>query len=179
MVEVMSYAGLRIGEVLLVQREDVDVVKRRIAVTRSWTTEGTRWVQGSAKTGKGRVAPVSASLAAYLDVHVASVEPGGYLFCGPRGIAPWQPDNWRSRVWKRAIAGTDFEAMGITPHDLRHTAAPMAIAAGAEVVAVQSMLGHASATEMLNAYSHLWPNRLGAITDAVEAARKAALWLAT
>jgi len=178
-VQVMAYCGLRIGEVLLLRHEDLRLARRRIVVSRSWTTEATKWVVGTTKTGKTRSAPVSASLAAELAAHLSTVEPGGYLFCGPRGTAPWQPDNWRSRVWKRAVAGSEFEVMNLTPHDLRHTAASMAIAAGAEVVAVQSMLGHASATETLNTYAHLWPDRLDTITDAVEAARKAALGLAT
>jgi len=33
-----------------------------------------------------------------------------------------------------------------TPHDLRHTAASLAVSAGANVKAVQKMLGHASST---------------------------------
>ena len=41
----------------------------------------------------------------------------------------------------------------ITPHDLRHTAASLAISAGANVKAVQTMLGHKSAAMTLDTYS--------------------------
>ena len=40
------------------------------------------------------------------------------------------------------------------PHDLRHTAATVAIASGADVKSVQSMLGHATASFTLNVYAH-------------------------
>lgn len=176
-VQVMAYGGLRIGEVLQLRRDDLHLVRRRIVVSRSWTTDGMKWVVGTTKTSRTRSVPVSALLADELGAYVSTIEPGGYLFCGPRGAAPWQPDNWRARVWKRAIAGSEFEVMNLTPHDLRHTAASMAIAAGAEVVAVQKMLGHATPTETLNTYAHLWPDRLDTITEAVEVARKAALGL--
>jgi integrase len=39
---------------------------------------------------------------------------------------------------------------------MRHTAASLAIAAGASVKGVQSMLGHASATLTLDRYGHLF-----------------------
>ena len=42
---------------------------------------------------------------------------------------------------------------GLVPHELRHTAASLAIAAGANVKAVQIMLGHASAAMTLVRYS--------------------------
>lgn len=40
------------------------------------------------------------------------------------------------------------------PHDLRHTAATVAIASGADVKSVQDMLGHATASFTLNVYAH-------------------------
>jgi integrase len=49
---------------------------------------------------------------------------------------------------------------GLTPHELRHTAASLAISAGANVKAVQRMLGHASAEVTLNVYSDLFDDDL-------------------
>lgn len=40
------------------------------------------------------------------------------------------------------------------PHDLRHTAATVAIAAGADIKSVQDLLGHATASFTLNVYAH-------------------------
>lgn len=58
---------------------------------------------------------------------------------------------------------------------MRHTAASLAIAAGADVLVVQRMLGHASATETLNTYAKLWPDRLDEVTAAMSKARAKAL----
>jgi integrase len=62
---------------------------------------------------------------------------------------------------------------GLTPHGLRHTAASLAIAAGADVKVVQTMLGHASATMTLDLYGHLYADRLDEIADRMDAARTA------
>lgn len=52
----------------------------------------------------------------------------------------------------------DMDFSTPTPHDLRHTAASVAIASGASVKAVQAMLGHASAKVTLDTYAGLFPN---------------------
>ncbi|WP_239138139.1 tyrosine-type recombinase/integrase [Actinoplanes regularis] len=48
----------------------------------------------------------------------------------------------------------------MTPHELRHTAASLAVAEGANVKAVQRMLGHASAAMTLNVYADLFGDDL-------------------
>ncbi|MGW3122759.1 tyrosine-type recombinase/integrase [Streptomyces sp. NPDC001107] len=52
----------------------------------------------------------------------------------------------------------------VTPHKLRHTAASLAIAGGADVNVVQTMLGHKSATLTLDTYGHLFPDRLDEVS---------------
>jgi integrase len=47
----------------------------------------------------------------------------------------------------------------------------MAINANANVKVVQQMLGHATATQTLDTYGHLWPDRLDEVAAAMEAAR--------
>ncbi|WP_166435903.1 tyrosine-type recombinase/integrase [Cellulomonas shaoxiangyii] len=47
-------------------------------------------------------------------------------------------------------AATDAGVAGLTPHELRHTAASLAVAAGASVLAVQRMLGHEKASMTLD-----------------------------
>lgn len=53
-----------------------------------------------------------------------------------------------------------YEARGFHSHMLRHTAASLTAAAGADVKVVQSMLGHKSATLTLDLYGHLFGDRL-------------------
>ena len=59
----------------------------------------------------------------------------------------------------------------ITPHDLRHTAASLAISAGANPKAVQRMLGHASAAMTLDTYADLFEDDLDAVSERVDAVR--------
>ena len=69
----------------------------------------------------------------------------------------------------RAIGVPDLH-----PHELRHTAASLAIASGADVKVVQQMLGHGSATMTLDTYGHLFEDRLDEVGDAMDRARDAA-----
>ncbi len=47
---------------------------------------------------------------------------------------------------------------GVTMHSLRHFYASLLIRHGESVTTVQARLGHASAAETLDTYSHLWPD---------------------
>ncbi len=51
----------------------------------------------------------------------------------------------------------------VTPHDLRHSAASLAMAAGANVKAVQQRLQHASPAMTLDVYAGLFPDDLDAV----------------
>ncbi len=62
----------------------------------------------------------------------------------------------------------------LTPHELRHTAASLAVAAGANVKAVQRMLGHASAAMTLDVYSGLFDDDLDAVAERLDAAAQSA-----
>ncbi len=59
----------------------------------------------------------------------------------------------------------------VTPHDLRHTAASLAVSAGANVKAVQKMLGHASAAMTLDIYADLFDDDLEAVATGLDQAR--------
>ncbi|WP_407659388.1 tyrosine-type recombinase/integrase [Lipingzhangella rawalii] len=71
--------------------------------------------------------------------------------------APLRIHNWRIREFNKARTNAGLDGTGLTPHKLRHTAASLAIAAGADVKVVQQMLGHATATMTLDTYGHLFP----------------------
>jgi len=58
---------------------------------------------------------------------------------------------------------------GLTPHELRHTAASLSVSAGANVKAVQRMLGHASAAMTLDVYSGLFDDDLDGVADRLDA----------
>jgi integrase len=77
--------------------------------------------------------------------------------------------NVRRRWWSRAVAAAQLfpriatDATGkrtllydFKLHELRHTAASLAIQAGVNIKALQNMLGHESAGLTLDPYSHLY-----------------------
>jgi integrase len=78
--------------------------------------------------------------------------------------------------------GAAAQAIGrpeLAPPVLRHTAASLAIAAGANVKVVQQMLGHASATMTLDLYGHLFEDQLDEVAVAMVRAKAAADYLRT
>ena len=56
----------------------------------------------------------------------------------------------------------------MTCHDLRHFYASLLIHHGESVKVVQMRLGHTSAMETLNTYTHLWPDSDDRTREAVE-----------
>jgi integrase len=56
----------------------------------------------------------------------------------------------------------------LMPHGLRHSAASLAIAAGANVKVVQQMLRHATASMTLDLYGHLFPDQLDDVADRLD-----------
>jgi integrase len=61
-----------------------------------------------------------------------------------------------SSIWRpAAAAGRGAE---VTFHDLRHYYASLLIQHGESIKVVQRRLGHKSAVETLDTYSHLWPD---------------------
>jgi site-specific recombinase XerC len=63
---------------------------------------------------------------------------------------------------------------GLTPHELRHTSASLGVSAGANVKAVQRMLGHASAAMTLDMYADLFDDDLEAVAERLNVLREAA-----
>jgi len=104
--------------------------------------------------------PLPGFLADQLAEHVNGKPMNQLVFTAPdRG--PLRNSNFRRDVFDRAAVSVGLR--GLTIHDLRHTAASLAIGAGANVKAVQLMLGHASAAMTLDVYAGLFPDDLDAL----------------
>jgi integrase len=89
------------------------------------------------------------------------------VFTAPEG-GVLRSTNFRPRFFDPAAEKVGL--LGLTPHVLRHTAASLAIAAGANVKAVQLMLGHASAAMILDIYAGLFADDLDAVADRLDRA---------
>ncbi len=82
--------------------------------------------------------------------------------------------------WVFDPAATAIGVDGLTPHELRYECASLAIAASANIKVLQTLMGHKTATLTLDRYGHLFPDDLGRIADAFDAAAEnTADWLRT
>jgi integrase len=72
-----------------------------------------------------------------------------------------------SGIWRPAAASAG-PPDGATFHDLRHHYASLLIRHGESVKVVQHRLGHKSAVETLDTYSHLWPDSEDRTREAVD-----------
>jgi integrase len=85
--------------------------------------------------------------------------------------------NYRKRFFAAAVSKcqkADESFPTVTPHDLRHTAASLAVSAGANVKAVQRMLGHAKASMTLDVYADLFDDDLDGVAVSLDTAIKTA-----
>jgi integrase len=80
---------------------------------------------------------------------------GGLLFTSATGGPV--PRNRFAEAWRSAATNAGLPTSA-TFHDLRHFHASLLIRHGESVKTVQARLGHASASETLDVYSHLWPD---------------------
>ncbi len=123
--------GLRIAEALSLDVRDAPKTGRPLRVL--------------GKGSKERLVPVlpevAASAAALLAVHPARADPAAPLFMGVRGERLNPGVAQRTLRDFRALAGLPEHA---TPHALRHSFATHLLAGGADLRAIQDLLGHAS-----------------------------------
>jgi integrase/recombinase XerD len=147
LLELLYDCGLRVSELAALRVDHVDL--------EAWVLR----VRG--KGGRDRLVPFGeagrATLAAYLDRGGACRRAGNpYLFPGPRG-----GHLTRQRLWQ--IVRHHVRGSGITravsPHALRHSFATHLLDNGADLRAVQVLLGHAdiSTTQI---YTHISQERL-------------------
>jgi integrase len=105
-----------------------------------------------------------------LSRHLAVFSSDGLVFSNERGD-PIRRSVF-SRVWRRAVGAAELQT-GTSFHDLRHHYASLLIRHGESVKVVQARLGHASAAETLDTYSHLWPDSEDRTRAAVDTAWRA------
>jgi integrase len=170
-VLVLGYCGLRWSELAALRVRHFDLLRRRVLVEEAVTeVDGSRLVWGTPKTHGRRSVPLPRFLVDELSRTVVTRPADELAFPSPQG-AVLRNRNARS-AWFDAAARAIGEP-GLTPHELRHTAASLAIKAGANVKAVQRMLGHASAAMTLDRYADLFDDDLDDVADRLDALRAA------
>ncbi|WP_229072224.1 tyrosine-type recombinase/integrase [Actinoplanes sp. DH11] len=117
--------------------------------------------------GGRRSVPFPRFLADPLKSVIAGRDREDLAFPSPEG-GVLRNNNFRRRALDRAATAVGLA--GLTPHELRHTAASLAVAEGANVKAVQRMLGHASAAMTLDVCADLLEDNLDAVADRLDQA---------
>lgn len=173
LVYLLGICGLRWGEAAALRVSDVDFLRRRITLHRNAVVIGREAHVGSLKSGKNRTVVLPRFVADDLaqtaegkgrDELLWPNVIGGYL------APPSSTDSWLSGAVARCRAA-DPTFPRVTAHALRHTAASLAISAGANVKVVQRMLGHSSAAMTLDVYADLFDTDLDALADRLDSAR--------
>jgi len=166
----LAYTGVRFGEMAALRLGQLDLLRRRATISEAVAEVAGRMVFSTPKTHQSRTVPIPRFLVDELAPLVVGKGPQDLVFIGVKG-AVLRLSHFRRSVFIPAVEATGLT--GLTPHGLRHTAASLAIASGADVKVVQTMLGHASATMTLDMYGHLYADRLDEIADRMDAARTA------
>lgn len=160
LVYVLAFCGLRWGEAIALRVRDVEFLKRRLVVHENAVQLGVEHAVGQTKGRTVRSVPVPSFVLDELSPLCADKEPSDLVFPGPDGKylpRPKSTRGWFSGAVKRA------KVQQITPHDLRHSAASLAVSAGVNVLALQRMLGHKSAKVTLDTYADLFDTDLDAV----------------
>ena len=160
------FAGLREGECLGLSWAQVDFERGRITVNQQLQQEKAKgdryYISPSTKSGKPRTIEPPPIAFEYLRAErVKQLENrlrAGPIWSNPDDLVFTDEAGKHYtffmfyRRFKRIAAS--IGRPDARPHDLRHTAATVAIASGADIKSVQDLLGHATASFTLNVYAH-------------------------
>jgi integrase len=174
LVRFLAYTGLRWGEAVALHVRDVDFGRRRVSVVENAVRVGGRIIVGTPKSHHARRVPIPPFLAGELAEQCRGKSASALVFGD--GVHHLNQPTVKGGWWVQAIARAQATDPGFptpTIHDLRHTAASLAVSAGANVKAVQRMLGHASASMTLDVYADLFDEDIEAVSVALDRARSA------
>ncbi len=160
------FAGLREGECLGLSWKQVDFKAGRITISQQLQKEkskgGKYYIASSTKSGKPRTIEPPEIAMKYLQAErVRQLENrlrAGTTWSNPDDLVFTDETGQHLAIHtfykKFKQIAASIGRPDARPHDLRHTAATVAIASGADVKSVQDLLGHATASFTLSTYAH-------------------------
>lgn len=176
LIEFLAYTGLRWGEASALRVRHLNMLRKRITIEDNAVLVKGVFEIGTPKSGHARTVPMPPHLVKQIAKACEGKGPDAFLFSD--GATPLPHSHATSGWFAKAVKAAqlvDGSVPTVTPHDLRHTAASLAVSSGANVKAVQRMLGHASAAMTLDVYADLFDDDLDAVAKAMSAARAAAV----
>lgn len=162
LLNVLITTGLRRGECVGLQWGDLDGEKLTLSISRNVSIDKDspeKYHIGDTKTGEDRVVPISLRLYGMLmsfkreqeTKYQASLMPSAFVFCNETNpYAPLYPTTVTRHVSKFIKR---YNLPNVSPHDLRHTAATLALESGADLKQVQELLGHKDASTTMQFYA--------------------------
>lgn len=168
---VLARTGLRLGEGLALQWDDLDLAARSARIERSYSGR----TLGTPKSGYGRMVDLSQDAVAVLrrlqvERKAQALQRGWgrvpeWVFCSTTGslLEPRKVGLAFRQALKRAGLPPHF-----TPHGLRHSYASQLLQAGVSSAYVQRQLGHASITLTVDTYGRWLPMENKAAVDALD-----------
>ncbi len=164
LVEFLGLTGLRFGEAAALTVGDID--GRTVHVSKSVAEINGALITGTTKTGATRTIVMPSGLTMSVRGICSGKEESDFLFTTKEG-RPLRRSNWYRRIWHPALEAAGLPKMRI--HDLRGTAASLAIQAGANIKGVQEMLGHSSAAMTLDVYAQLFDSHRTEVAERLDA----------
>lgn len=172
LVLVLAYCGLRFGEMAALKVSSVDQLRRRFMIEASVTEVNGRIEWTEPKDHQRRSVPFPSFLDSEIAERMKDREPDALLFTAARG-GVLRIGNARRDWFDPAARSAGLD--GITPHEMRHTAASLAVKAGASVLALQRMLGHDKPSTTLDVYADLFDEDLDQVAERLDSVRSAVL----
>lgn len=165
----LAYTGIRIGELVGLRVKAIDFSDNHFNIVESVSEVRGTLIEGTPKNGEQRRVPFPEFLVPFLQDRIQGKSPSDRVFSSAKGgvlrVGNFRRDKFRPAV--AAVQLIDPEFPTLTLHDLRHTAASLAISAGANVKSLQTMLGHAKASMTLDVYADLFREDLSAVSVAL------------
>ena len=179
LVVLAAGTGLRQGEVFGLTTGNLDFLRRSLRVERQLVLMPGQppYLAPPKTTTSRRTVPLPDVVLEALAGHLAAFPAGdgdALVFTAPDGLGI-RRNRFSEGVWVPAVERAGLPK-GTGFHALRHYYASLLIRHGESVKVVQARLGHASASETLDTYSHLWPDsedRTRLAVDSVLGARSA------
>ncbi len=172
LVLVLAYCGIRWGEAIGLRVKHLDLLRKRLSVVENAVQVNMEVHVGTPKSEDERSVPVPMFIVTELARRCEGKRRNDLVFPGSDGQHLKRPIS-HSGWFNKAVRASDIPR--VTPHDLRHTAASLAVSAGVNVKALQRMLGHASAAMTLDTYADLFDDDLDAVGEALDKAAAASV----
>lgn len=157
MVFVAGVCGLRFAEIAGLRVGRLDLPRQLLHVQETAPQVGPDRAEPKTASGR-RSVPIPGFLATILDEHLEALglsrdTSDSLVFTAVRG-GRLHAGNWHGDVWKPAREAAGFPTVRF--HDLRHSAVPLWVEMGANLLQVSRWLGHSSVQITADVYGHLF-----------------------